>query len=250
MTAHRYPDREPVRRTGGAPTTRPSFPRRGWTRSLQTSSASRPTSRSSPPRGSRSTSSWSATTSRSSSTPGCSQLFPLVSAAVGASSRSSSLRWISFSHVEADECGSMNEFLAGRTGCPGRPWTPRLRRVAQRPGGSPAVAIEPDGVLVTGSHRMRFLATPHVPHNWESGLWFDETDRDVVRRRPVHVDRERARHGGGRPGAASDHGGVDLPATSMGPRPRTDPAPPRRPGPRTLAIMHGSSYAVTAPPSC
>jgi hypothetical protein len=43
----------------------------------------------------------------------------------------------------------------------------------------PPQPIEPDGVLVTGSHRMRFLATPHVPHNWESGLWFDETTRTL-----------------------------------------------------------------------
>src|SRR4051794_12450875 len=40
------------------------------------------------------------------------QLFPLVSAAVGRLIDIETLRWISFAHVEADECGAMNQFLA------------------------------------------------------------------------------------------------------------------------------------------
>jgi flavorubredoxin len=39
--------------------------------------------------------------------------------------------------------------------------------------------VAPDEVLDLGTHRMRFLPTPHVPHNWESGLWFDETGRTL-----------------------------------------------------------------------
>jgi flavorubredoxin len=42
----------------------------------------------------------------------------------------------------------------------------------------PPLAVE-DEPLDIGGHRMRFLPTPHVPHNWESGLWFDETTRTL-----------------------------------------------------------------------
>jgi len=37
-----------------------------------------------------------------------------------------------------------------------------------------------DEVLDIGGHRLRFLPTPHVPHNWESGLWFDETTSTLL----------------------------------------------------------------------
>ena len=39
-------------------------------------------------------------------------LFPLVSQAVARVMPIDRLRWISFGHVEADECGSMNQWLA------------------------------------------------------------------------------------------------------------------------------------------
>jgi flavorubredoxin len=111
---------------------------------------------------------------------GMRQLFPLVSEAVNRIVPIGDLRWISFAHVEADECGSMNQFLAA---------APRSEVVhgaltcmvslddladrAPRPMG--------DGeVLDIGGHRLRFVATPHVPHNWESGLWFDETTRTLL----------------------------------------------------------------------
>ena len=51
-------------------------------------------------------------------------LFPLVSAAVARLTPLDRLRWISFGHVEADECGSMNQWLAA-AGPPGRSATPR-----------------------------------------------------------------------------------------------------------------------------
>jgi len=39
-------------------------------------------------------------------------LFPLVSEAVATLLPLDRLRWISFGHVEADECGSLNEWLS------------------------------------------------------------------------------------------------------------------------------------------
>jgi flavorubredoxin len=102
-------------------------------------------------------------------------LHPLVSDAVSRIVPLDDLRWISFAHMEADECGAMNLFLAG---------SPRAEVVhgelacmlsitdmADRP---PRAVAEGE-VLDLGTHRLRFVPTPHVPHNWESGLWFDET---------------------------------------------------------------------------
>ena len=89
------------------------------------------------------------------------------------------LRWISFGHVEADECGSVNQFLAaapqaevthGALAC-----MVSLNDLCDRP------PVPADGVsLDIGGHVMRFIATPHVPHNWEAGVWFDETTKTLL----------------------------------------------------------------------
>jgi flavorubredoxin len=110
---------------------------------------------------------------------GMRQLFPAVSAAIAKVIPVEQLRWISFAHVEADECGAMNLLLAaaphaqvihGPLAC-----TLSLNDMCDRP---PAMAgAEPHDI---GGHRLRFIPTPHVPHNWESGLWFDETTSTLL----------------------------------------------------------------------
>jgi hypothetical protein len=63
---------------------------------------------------------------------GMRQLFPLVSDAVDRVVGLKNLRWISFAHVEADECG--DEPVPGRRARrPGGPRTARLHGLAQRP---------------------------------------------------------------------------------------------------------------------
>ena len=85
------------------------------------------------------------------------------------------LRWISFGHVEADELGGMNQFLAAAPDAEVVHSTlacmVSLNDLADRP----PHPVQDGDVLDLGAKRMRFLATPHVPHNWESGLWFEET---------------------------------------------------------------------------
>lgn len=110
---------------------------------------------------------------------GMRQLFPLVSGAISRVIPLEQLRWISFAHIEADECGAMNmlletaphaEVIHGPLAC-----MLSLTDMCDRP---PVVAG--DEPLDTGGHRLRFIPTPHVPHNWESGLWFDEATATLL----------------------------------------------------------------------
>lgn len=102
-------------------------------------------------------------------------LFPLVSAAVSRVVPLDGLRWISFGHVEADECGSMNAFLAAAPGATVAQGTigcmVSINDLADR---APR-ALSDGEVLDIGGHRMRWINTPHVPHAWEAGTVFDET---------------------------------------------------------------------------
>ncbi len=107
------------------------------------------------------------------------QMFPLVSAAVSRVVPADTLRWIAFGHVEADECGSMNEWLAvapqstvaqSVIGC-----MVSLADLADR---APRPLTDGE-VLDIGGHRLRWLDTPHVPHAWEAGLLYDETTRTL-----------------------------------------------------------------------
>lgn len=102
-------------------------------------------------------------------------MFPLFSAAVASVIPVERLRWISFGHVEADECGAMNLWLQaapnaqvvhGATAC-----MVSLNDLADRP---PRVVADGE-VIQTGGRRVRYIDTPHVPHAWESGVIFEET---------------------------------------------------------------------------
>jgi len=102
-------------------------------------------------------------------------MFPAVSAAMAGVMPVSRLRWISFGHVESDECGAMNRWLAaapqaqvvhGATAC-----LVSLNDLADRP----PRALADGEVLELGGKRVRWIDTPHVPHAWESGLMFEET---------------------------------------------------------------------------
>ena len=103
------------------------------------------------------------------------RMFPLVSEAVARILPLERLRWIAFGHVESDECGAMNEFLAaapraevahGALGC-----MVSLDDLCDRPPRKLA-----DGeVIDLGGKRVRHIDTPHVPHNWEARVLFEET---------------------------------------------------------------------------
>src|SRR6476661_3748657 len=106
-------------------------------------------------------------------------MFPLFAAAVASIMQVERLRWISFGHIEADECGAMNLWLAaapgaqivhGRTAC-----DISLNDLADR-----APRAMADGELITsGRRRVRYIDTPHVPHAWESGIVYEETSKTL-----------------------------------------------------------------------
>ena len=110
---------------------------------------------------------------------GARQLFPLVSEAVAKVIAVDQLRWISFGHVESDECGSMNQWLAAAPrsevvfnglGC-----LVSLNDLSDRP---PVVAETASSYELPG-RTLRMIPTPHVPHGWEAQVLFDETTRTL-----------------------------------------------------------------------
>ena len=99
-----------------------------------------------------------------------------------------------------------------------------------------------DEVLDIGGHRLRFVPTPHVPHNWESGLWFDETTRTLL------TGDLFTQVGGGVALTSDDMIEASLTAeeifhfTSLGPNVGPTMLRLAAMQPTTLATMHGPSY--------
>jgi flavorubredoxin len=169
-------------------------------------------------------------------------LFPLVSAAVAKVTPLSRLRWISFGHWEADESGAMNDWLAaapqahvtvGAIGCMLSANDQALR---------PPKPLEDGELLDLGGKRVRYLATPHVPHCWDAGLIFEETTgalccgdlfTRVGKSTPLSTDDPV-----GPAMAAEDQ----FRATAL--TPQTAPTIRRLANlkPRLLALMHGPVY--------
>ncbi len=85
------------------------------------------------------------------------------------------LRYIGFAHFEADECGSLNEFLAAAPHadpvCSRIAAMVSVNDVADRP----AHAMADGEMLEIGKHRLRWIDAPHLPHGWENGYMFEES---------------------------------------------------------------------------
>jgi glyoxylase-like metal-dependent hydrolase (beta-lactamase superfamily II) len=176
---------------------------------------------------------------------GMRSLFPAVRQAVARVIDPATLRWVGFSHIEADECGSLNDWLA---------IAPRAQAIfsqvaamtsadiADRP---PLVMADGQELVLGPNKRLRWLDAPHLPHNWECGYMFEASTRTLLC------------------GDLFTHGGVGLPPLTESEV--LSPAEAMRHGmpasvaidvgarrilnklaatePRTLALMHGSSYS-------
>ena len=170
-------------------------------------------------------------------------MFPLVAEAVAKVVPVESVRWITFGHVEADECGSMNMWLRaapqsqvahGALGC-----EVSLDDMCDRPPRPMA-----DGeVIDLGGRRVRHIDTPHVPHGWEARVLFEETTKTLL------CGDLFSQLGGGATAMTSEDlvepamaAEAMFRASSMAP---TTAEMMRRLGdlaPTTLAIMHGTSF--------
>lgn len=102
------------------------------------------------------------------------RMFPLVREAVTSVLPAEQLRYIAFSHVEADECGSLNEWLAvapqSSPLCGAVAAMVSISDLADRPPRPLADAER----LSLGKHAVRWLDTPHLPHAWECGFLMEE----------------------------------------------------------------------------
>jgi flavorubredoxin len=177
---------------------------------------------------------------------GTRQLFPLVRDAVERVMPVDKLRWIAFSHIEADECGAVDEFLDaaphasvahGALGC-----MLSLNDQLARP---PRALDDGDVIDLGGAtiaRRVVEIATPHVPHNWESHMFYEqETGTLFLGDLLTQLGDGPALTGEDIIDAAIFAEDV-FHQTSLGP---AVPATYRRLAelaPKRLAIMHGSSF--------
>lgn len=172
------------------------------------------------------------------------RMFPLVREAVAhVLGDAAKLRYVSFSHVESDESGSLNDWLAiapaAEPVCGTIAAMVSVTDLADRP----PVVLADGQQLALGKRSVRWLDAPHLPHNWECGYLFETHTRTLLC------------------GDLFTHAGADVPPITehevLGPSEalraqlggvaiekdtraileklaRTEPA--------VLALMHGSSY--------
>ena len=108
------------------------------------------------------------------------KMFPLVKEAVDTVIPAATLRHIAFSHFEADECGSLNEWLAAAPGsvplCGAIAAMVSVDDVADRP----ARPLQDGEVVSLGRHSVKWLDTPHLPHSWECGFLMESSTRTLL----------------------------------------------------------------------
>jgi flavorubredoxin len=172
-------------------------------------------------------------------------MFPLVHEAVGKIlGDAAKLRYVSFSHVEADECGSVNQWLAAAPNaqvvCGTIAAMVSMEDLADRP----PLALADGAELGLGKKRVRWLDAPHLPHNWECGYLFEPTTATLL-------CGDLFSHGGDAPPPLTESD-VLAPSEAMRQampgsvaidkmaRPILDKLAATQP--RNMAIMHGSSF--------
>jgi flavorubredoxin len=152
------------------------------------------------------------------------------------------LRWIGFSHFEADECGALNHFLSVAPNA--QPLCGRIGAMVNGDAADKPPRAARDGeVLDVGGARLRWMDTPHLPHGWDCGLVYDETGGTLFCGDLFTQ--------GGKSHAALTESDILGPSEAFrGPLDYFAHAPDTRAqlerlaalGPRTLACMHGSAW--------
>jgi len=108
------------------------------------------------------------------------KMFPLVREAVQSVMPVERLRYVAFSHVESDECGSLNEWLAVAPGaeplCGQVAAMVSIEDLADR---APRALTDCEA-LSLGKHSVQWFNTPHLPHAWECGFMLEEGTRTLL----------------------------------------------------------------------
>jgi flavorubredoxin len=175
---------------------------------------------------------------------GLRKMFPLNRDAVSRLIPLERLRWIGFGHFEADECGAMNEWLAaapnaqaahGQTGC-----LVSLNDFADR---EPRVLTDGEVIDIGGGKRVRFIDTPHTPHGWDAGVMYEESTGTLL------CGDLFTQLGDGPALTQGDVVGPAIAAedifgySALNPAMGTTIRALANFAPRTLALMHGPSFA-------
>jgi flavorubredoxin len=176
-------------------------------------------------------------------------LFPIVRDAVATLIDPSTIRWIGFSHFEADECGALTEWQTlGPEATAVCSFVGKIVSVDDVVARRPAQALADGEELCTGKYRFRMLLTPHVPHCWEASLLFEETQGTLFCSDLFH------QNGDVEPSTSADVVGrfkQTLIEYQQGPLANYMPYTPYTEStlqrlaalkPRTLAAMHGSTF--------
>lgn len=175
---------------------------------------------------------------------GLRHMFPLTREAVRHVLPPERLRWIAFSHVEADECGALNDWLAvapdARPLCSMLAALVSINDMADR---APRGLADGEQ-LCLGRRTVRWVDAPHLPHGMECGYLYDETDGILL------CGDLFAQPGDDTPPLTEAADDVWGPSEAM--RQGFPYAPLRDPAtvverlarlePRLLACMHGASY--------
>lgn len=170
-------------------------------------------------------------------------MFPILREAVGRLIPPERLRWISFGHYEADECGAMNEWLSvapraevahGQTGC-----MVSLNDMADR---APRILQDGEVIDLGKGRRLRYIDTPHIPHGWDAGVLYEEASGTLL------CGDLFTQLGDGPALTRSDIVGTAIAAEDLFRFSSLNPGMGRtirglaRIAPRTLALMHGPSF--------
>lgn len=175
---------------------------------------------------------------------GLRKMFPLNREALSRLIPLERLRWITFGHFEADECGAMNEWLAvapsatlahGHTGS-----MVSINDMADRP---PRALNDGETIDLGGGKRVRYIDTPHTPHGWDAGVLYEESTGTLL------CGDLFTQLGNG---PALTHGDIVGPAiaaedlfrySSLSPNMGSTLRSLAKLAPRTLALMHGPSFS-------
>src|ERR1700722_1742642 len=169
-------------------------------------------------------------------------MFPSVSEIIASVMPLERLRWITFGHLEADECGAMNLFLAAAPNAQVAHTTigcmVSINDLADRT----PLPIANDGTIDLGGRRIRSIDTPHVPHGWDAHVIFEETTRTLFCGDLLSQVGDGPALTAADPVDAAEQAEDMFGATCL--TPQTAPTIRRLAdlNPSTLAIMHGSSY--------